>query len=270
MASVSSFGAGPVNTTAALSTAYATNTPVLAISGQINSDMIDKGYGQLHEIPNQLQMIASVTKWAARIDSRRKRRAWFARLQADEHRPTASGRAEMAPDIMGLMADVELLDPITNYDRPAGDPDKLEEAAKLLGNAKKPMIFAGTGVLGAGEELLALAEMLQAPIIASSGGKGVVADDHYLLPDVNGSLRSLDGDRLRAGRRHASTRRSPVGESTTSSRRFTSTSTPRNRTPPRTEYRYRRRREGSSGRSRRPHQQAQHVPRVAQGRAGSA
>lgn len=174
-------GPGLLNTTAALSTAYATNTPVLAISGQINSDMIDKGFGQLHEIPNQLQMIASVTKWAARIDSPGEAPA----LVAEAFKQMATGRPrpveiEMAPDIMGLVADVELLDPANGYDRPTGDPDKLEEAAKMLAAAKKPMIFAGTGVLDAGEELLALAEMLQAPIISSSGGKGVISDKHYL------------------------------------------------------------------------------------------
>jgi acetolactate synthase-1/2/3 large subunit len=174
-------GPGLLNTTAALSTAYATNTPVLAISGQINSDMIDRGYGQLHEIPNQLQLIGSVTKWAARIDSPGEApglvREAFKQLRTGRPRPV---EIEMAPDIMGLKAEVELLDPVFEYERPSGDPDKLEAAARLLGGAKKPMIFAGTGVLGAGEELLALAELLQAPIVASSGGKGVVSDKHYL------------------------------------------------------------------------------------------
>jgi acetolactate synthase-1/2/3 large subunit len=174
-------GPGLLNTTAALSTAYATNTPVLAISGQINSDMIDRGFGQLHEIPNQLQLIGSVTKWAARIDSPGEApglvREAFKQLRTGRPRPV---EIEMAPDIMGLKAEVELLDPVFEYERPSGDPDKLEAAARLLGGAKKPMIFAGTGVLGAGEELLALAELLQAPIIASSGGKGVVSDKHYL------------------------------------------------------------------------------------------
>src|SRR5690606_12146985 len=140
-------GPGLLNTTAALSTAYATNTPVLAISGQINSDMIDKGFGQLHEIPNQLQMIASVTKWAARIDSPQEApglvREAFRQLRTGRPRPV---EIEMAPDIMGLEADVELLPPVHEYETPAGDPDKLEAAAKLLGNAKKPMIFVGSGV----------------------------------------------------------------------------------------------------------------------------
>ncbi|MEZ4497893.1 MAG: thiamine pyrophosphate-binding protein, partial [Thermomicrobiales bacterium] len=52
-------GPGLLNASAALSTAYSTNTPVLCITGQIKSDMIGVGRGLLHEIPNQLEMIRS-------------------------------------------------------------------------------------------------------------------------------------------------------------------------------------------------------------------
>lgn len=174
-------GPGLLNTTAALSTAYATNTPVMAISGQIHSDMIDKGYGQLHEIPNQLQMIASVTKWAERIeqpgDAPATIREAFKQLRTGRPRPV---EIEMAPDIMGLKADVELLDPVNEYDRPQGDPDKLAAAAKLLGNAKNPMIFIGGGINGAEAEINQLAETLQAPVIMSGGAKGVIDERNYL------------------------------------------------------------------------------------------
>src|SRR5437899_11336506 len=61
-------GPGLLNTTAALSTAYATNTPVLCISGQIPSDLIGRGFGLLHEIPDQLGILRTLTKWAARIN----------------------------------------------------------------------------------------------------------------------------------------------------------------------------------------------------------
>src|SRR6266849_4705318 len=46
-------GPGLLNTTAALSTAYAANARVLCISGQIASNMIGRGFGMLHEIPDQ-------------------------------------------------------------------------------------------------------------------------------------------------------------------------------------------------------------------------
>ena len=59
-------GPGLLNTTAALSTAYSCNSPVLCVTGQIRSDLIDLGRGLLHEIPNQLEMIRSVTKHSAR------------------------------------------------------------------------------------------------------------------------------------------------------------------------------------------------------------
>src|SRR5262249_33880067 len=57
-------GPGLLNAGAALSTAYATNSPVLCVAGQIQSDLIDAGRGLLHEIPNQLGLARSVSKWA--------------------------------------------------------------------------------------------------------------------------------------------------------------------------------------------------------------
>src|SRR5213080_3875308 len=61
-------GPGLLNTTAALATAYATNSPILCISGQIPSDLIGRGFGLLHEIPDQLGILRTLTKWAARIN----------------------------------------------------------------------------------------------------------------------------------------------------------------------------------------------------------
>ena len=61
-------GPGLLNTTAALATAYATNAPVLCISGQIPSNLIGRGFGLLHEIPDQLAILRGLTKWAERIN----------------------------------------------------------------------------------------------------------------------------------------------------------------------------------------------------------
>src|SRR5207237_379658 len=59
-------GPGVLNTAGALSTAYACNSPVLCITGQIQSDLIDIGRGMLHEVDDQLGMLRHVTKWNAR------------------------------------------------------------------------------------------------------------------------------------------------------------------------------------------------------------
>ena len=60
------------------------------------------------------------------------------------------------------------------------DPELIDKAAALLANAKKPLIFVGGGAIAAAEEVLAIAEMLEAPVVSYTGGKGIVSDRHYL------------------------------------------------------------------------------------------
>ncbi len=87
-------GPGLLNAAAALSTAYACNSRVLCISGQIPSRTIGKGLGMLHEIPNQSTVLDSVTKWHALATEVEQIpalvREAFARLQV---RPSPPGRA---------------------------------------------------------------------------------------------------------------------------------------------------------------------------------
>ena len=60
-------GPGVLNSGAALLTAWGMEAPVLALAGQIPSHAIDRGYGHLHEIPDQLGLLRHLTKHAARI-----------------------------------------------------------------------------------------------------------------------------------------------------------------------------------------------------------
>src|SRR5690606_24526960 len=60
-------GPGVLNTTAALCTAYACNAPVMCLTGQIPSASIGKGFGELHELPDQLGGLRLLTKSAERI-----------------------------------------------------------------------------------------------------------------------------------------------------------------------------------------------------------
>ena len=61
-------GPGVLNTTAALCTAYAGNAPVLCVTSEIPSHEIGQGHGILHELPDQLGTLRSLTKWADRIN----------------------------------------------------------------------------------------------------------------------------------------------------------------------------------------------------------
>ncbi len=174
-------GPGLLNTTAALATAYATNAPVLCISGQIPSDMIGRGFGLLHEIPDQLGILQRLTKWAARIDhpTETGRRVNDAFRQLHEGRPRPVG-LEIPPDVLALRTEIELPAAETPPPVVEPDPELVDKAAALLAAAKKPLIFVGSGAVEAGAEVLGVAEMLQAPVVSFSGGKGIVSDRHYL------------------------------------------------------------------------------------------
>ena len=174
-------GPGLLNTTAALATAYATNAPVLCISGQIPSNAIGRGYGMLHEIPDQLAILRGLTKWAARIEHPTQ----AGRLVNEAFRQLACGRPrpvglEMPLDVMALATELTLPERFAAEPPEAPDPELIEKAAELLGQAKRPLIFVGAGATEAGEALGAIAEMLQAPVIANQSGKGILSDRHYL------------------------------------------------------------------------------------------
>ncbi len=174
-------GPGLLNSSAALCTAWGNGAQVLCLSGQIPSTAIGKGYGELHEIPDQLGMIRHITKWAARIESPAETpglvREAMRQLREGRPRPV---ELEMAMDIMGLRANVEMLPVASHTWAPPVDEDQITAAAKILGKAKRPLIVVGGGAIHAAAEVLAIAEKLQAPVISKRNGKGIVSAKHYL------------------------------------------------------------------------------------------
>jgi acetolactate synthase I/II/III large subunit len=178
-------GPGLLNTTAALSTAYATNSPVLCISGQIPSNLIGRGFGLLHEIPDQLSILRGLTKWAERINHPTE----TGKLVNEAFRQMADGRPrpvalEMPLDIMALESEVALPAVAAASAPPPLDAELIDQAGALLAAAKQPMIYVGSGCAEAGAEVLAVAEKLQAPVVTYTGGKGVVSDRHYLAQNL--------------------------------------------------------------------------------------
>ena len=174
-------GPGLLNTTAALATAYATNAPVLCISGQVASDLIGRGFGLLHEIPDQLGILQRLTKWAARIDHPTQTGGLVneAFRQLRDGRPRPVG-LEIPPDVLALATEVTLPAADASSVPAAPDQDQIDNAAALLAEAKKPLLFVGSGAVDAAEEVLAIAEMLQMPVVSFTGGKGIVSDRHHL------------------------------------------------------------------------------------------
>ena len=172
-------GPGFLNTTAALSTAYATNAPVLCLTGQIRTDQIGRGYGMLHEIPDQLGILSSLTKWARRVENPADVPGLLASalsaMRSDRPRPVG---LEVPLNVLSGKAEFDETPVSLELHAPEIDVDAVEEAARLLGEAQRPVIFVGGGASEAAEEIRTLAETLQAPVIASASGLGTLSSRH--------------------------------------------------------------------------------------------
>jgi acetolactate synthase-1/2/3 large subunit len=174
-------GPGFLNSSAALATAYACNTPVLCITGQVPSQQIGRSFGAHHEITDQLGIMRNLTKCAIRVEHPARvpdaMEKAFRLLSSGRRRPVG---IEMAPDIMAMKAEVALRKPVAAPVPAEPDPELIDQAAAMLGKARNPVIVAGSGVFGAEKELLQVAEMLQAPVIMTRNGSGAVSARHYL------------------------------------------------------------------------------------------
>ncbi len=174
-------GPGILNTSAALATALGCCAPVLCITGQVPAAFLGRGRGHLHELPDQLATLRTLTKWAARIE----RPADAPEAINEAFRQMLSGRpgpvaVEMAWDTMASSGHVEPLGPAAIPPPAPPSPLEIEAAAEILCRAERAMIMTGSGAQHASAAVLALAEELDAPVAAFRGGRGVVAEDHPL------------------------------------------------------------------------------------------
>jgi acetolactate synthase-1/2/3 large subunit len=168
-------GPGFLNTTTPLATAQSLCAPVLAISGQIYEQSIGKGIGFLHEIPDQLGIMRTLTKWAGHIegpqDAVAKSRAAFDQLLSGVPGPVG---LECGWNMWRSSAEVALDDTPAVRRTPPLDLDAIKAAAKTLAGAKRPIILVGGGAQDASAEVTRLVARLQAPVIAYRTGQGVI------------------------------------------------------------------------------------------------
>jgi len=180
-------GPGILNTTAAIATAIAGNAPVLGITANVMSFNIGKGRGQLHELPDQLATLRSLTKHSERIPDAAAAPAMVAAAFRSMHTGNPGpATLEVAWDHLGARGLVDLDVDRSVPEPPTADPAAITAAADLIVAAENPLIIVGAGAQHASTEVLGLAELLQAPVTSHRSGKGVV-DDRLAL-----GLRSAD------------------------------------------------------------------------------
>lgn len=198
---ITSTGPGAANAMGGLLEAYVSGSPVLHLTGQIETRYLGAGRGFIHEVPDQPAMLGALSKAVLRAESPEDIAATVlegARSALTAPRgpvsielPIDLQYAEAAFSALTFEAPVPVAEPLS--------PDDLARAVELLSAAKRPVIWVGGGAVSAGaeEEVRALAEHLGAGVLTTPNARGILGEDHPLsignLP-WDKQVRALVGD----------------------------------------------------------------------------
>ena len=173
-------GPGATNLLTGLWDAHVDRAPVLALTGQVPTHLIGRGAFQEVDLAAAFGGVAKYTAVAAK-DSNFPEIASLACKNAI----VGQGVSHMVfPD------DVQVVEaPETKAASPEGrmtsreitpPHDALDDAVKRIADAKRPVIVVGHGARFVMEPVISLAEQLNAPVLTTFKGKGLIADDHPL------------------------------------------------------------------------------------------
>ena len=173
-------GPGATNLLTGLWDAHVDRAPVLALTGQVPTHLIGRGAFQEVDLAAAFGGVAEYTAVAAQNSN-------FAEITslACKHAVLERGVSHMVfPDDVQVVEAPDSKPGSPEGRIPARDiapPERsLEDAVTRIAQAKRPVIIVGHGARFVMEPVIALAEHLNAPVMTTFKGKGLIADDHPL------------------------------------------------------------------------------------------
>ncbi len=179
---ITSTGPGACNAVPGLFEAGFASSPVLMVTGQIDTPYLGKGKGFLHEAERQLEMLRTVTRRAEQVRGASEIAEVLIRVAMDAQ----SGRPQPGAVEIPIDLQYQQLDGLTAVVPPrrvsAPGAAFIADAARLIGETSRRVIWAGGGVISgnAAALLQRLAEALDAPVFTSGNGRGSIPEDHAL------------------------------------------------------------------------------------------
>ncbi len=180
-------GPGLTNALTAMAQAREDSIPMLVISGVNRRGSLGKGWGLLHELPDQQAMVAALCPTRRITDPSQVAETldWaFATMATGRPGPV---HIEVPTDVMPM--DCAAL-PAPKAPAPRAAAKGVEDAAPLLNAARRVVILAGGGTRGQETALRALAEKLDAPVVQTTNARGQM-HDHPLTVPASPSLSSV-------------------------------------------------------------------------------
>jgi benzoylformate decarboxylase len=159
---------GTANSVGALYDAYRDRSPVVVTSTNVDTRIV--GRDSHTEGKDLVELTKQFTKWSCEVHrSDRIPEILNRAFKVAATPPTGPVYLSLPSNLLGESVAVKNPDAGRSRIVPqmAGDPDALREAARMLAEAKRPLIVAGSGIAkaGANEELIKLAELVAAPVV---------------------------------------------------------------------------------------------------------
>jgi len=180
---IATSGPGATNLVTGIANAYMDSIPMIAITGQVKTFLIGNDAFQEADVTGITRPITKHNFLVKDVKD-------LARTMREAFYIATTGRP--GPVVIDVPSDVQLAEcefkwpetvDIRSYNPTyQGHPGQIKKAAKLIADAKKPIIYAGGGVItsGASEELKELVVKLNAPITWTLMGIGSFPSDHEL------------------------------------------------------------------------------------------
>ncbi|NBU14081.1 MAG: sulfoacetaldehyde acetyltransferase, partial [Alphaproteobacteria bacterium] len=186
-------GPGITNFVTAVKTAYWNHTPLLLITPQAANRTIGQGGFQETE---QMALFKDMVAYQEEVRDPLRIAEVLNRVIMNAKRLSAPAQINIPRDVWTHVVDIELPVPV-EFERPAGGSDAIAEAAKLLSEAKFPVILNGAGVVigGAIPASMALAERLDAPVCVGYQHNDAFPGSHRLFAGplgYNGSKAAME------------------------------------------------------------------------------
>ena len=180
---IATSGPGATNLVTGITTAYMDSIPLIAITGQVRRDILGKDSFQEADTSGITMPITKHNYLVKDPDL-------LPYIVKEAFYIAKTGRP--GPVLIDLPVDVQATEidyqPIEKVSlrsyRPTyeGHPGQILKAAQAIAEAEKPVLFVGGGCItsGASEEVIALAEKCQIPVVHSLMGKGTIPEEHPL------------------------------------------------------------------------------------------
>lgn len=192
-------GPGATNLVTGLAQAAAAYSPVVSIAGALSSEHI---YRDAFQEVDQQSLFKPVTKktWTATSAERVPEmfREAFRVAMTPRRGPV---QLNLPRDVLSATAEFEPLqspEQYRSFSLPSAAPDAIDAAADMLTNAKNPVILTGGGIKNScgHDDLLALAEAMNAPVVLAPGHGDAVPYGHPLNAGQMGPRGNIVASRL--------------------------------------------------------------------------